>query len=284
MRYRQFAVPPLLSPWVECVWRLTGDRDPAAPAQPVCPDGCLELVIHAGDAFRARLGDGVWTRQPDRLIVGQMSQPVTLAPLGRVDVWGVRAHPWGGGIFVDGPISHLTDRIEHAGDVSPALARALADAVEEGGADDTQTVAALCRVLAPRARRLAAPDPLCVRTAARLLASPTASLAQLAGESGVSERQFERRFLASVGLTAKTFARIARFQRVCGLLDAAPETLAAAAIDAGYYDQSHLVRDVRAFAGRTPSLLLHPGTPLTEHFLRARRMSGFSKTSPLPLA
>jgi AraC-like DNA-binding protein len=284
MNYVQFPVAPQLTPWVECVWRLSGHRDEAEPAQQVFPDGCLELVIHAGDAFRARI-DGEVQTQPHRLVVGQMVQAVTLEPTGRVDVWGVRVHPWGARLFYDGPASHLTGRIEQASDITPALARALADTVHDNAGSDAEIAAALCRVLVRHAHAMAWPDPLCVDTATRLLAhSQGASIAQLAHATGLSSRQFERRFLAGVGLTPVTFARIARFQRVCGLLDAEPETLSAAAVACGYYDQSHLARDVRAFAGSTPSRLRADGSPLTEHFLRARRMSDFSKTAPATLA
>ena len=46
----------------------------------------------------------------------------------------------------------------------------------------------------------------------------------------------------------------------------------------GYYDQSHLVRDVRAFAGGTPvALRAALDGELAEYFLRARRASHFSK-------
>jgi AraC-like DNA-binding protein len=284
VRYAQFAVPPPLAPWVECVWRLTGHRSDGDSAQRVFPDGCLEWVVHAGDPFRARIDDDMRT-QPLRLAVGQMVRPVMLEPTGRVDVWGVRLHPWGGGLLFDGPVSHLTGRIEHAGDVSPALSQALADAVSETRGPDADVVSALCRVLTRRAQAIAPPDPLCVDAASRLLAvSPAASIERLAHAGGLSARQFERRFLAGIGLTPKTFARIARFQRVCTLLDAEPETLSAAALACGYYDQSHLARDVRAFAESAPSHLRRDDSPLTEHFLRARRMSGFSKTPADALA
>jgi AraC-like DNA-binding protein len=280
MRYEQFPVPAPIAPWVECVWRLTGCRDEAEPTQRVFPDGCLELVIHAGDAFRARVDGDVQT-QPDRLVVGQMVQAVTLEPTGRVEVWGVRVHPWGARLLFDGPASHLTGRIEQAADVTPGLARAFADAVHDAGRSDAATAGALCRVLVRHAHAAELPDPLCVDAATRLLAhTPGGSIARLAHAAGLSARQFERRFLAGVGLTPVTFARIARFQRVCGLLDAEPETLSAAAIACGYYDQSHLARDVRAFAGSTPSRLRTDDSPLAEHFLRARRMSDFSKTPP----
>jgi AraC-like DNA-binding protein len=80
------------------------------------------------------------------------------------------------------------------------------------------------------------------------------------------------------------FARIARFQHIAGLLDAAPDALSAAAVRCGYYDQSHLARDVRAFTGDTPASLKALDSRLTEHFLRAHRTSGFSKTHAHPLA
>jgi AraC-like DNA-binding protein len=284
MRYEQFDVPRMLTPWVECVWRLTGAASAGAPVHRVFPDGCLELVIHAGEPFLERAEDGTARQQPARLVVGQMVRPVTLEPLGRIDVWGVRLHPWGAGLLFDGPVSHLTGRIEHAADVAPDLAREL-----EHAAGDPRRVGsrldALCRVLARRVSGAALPDPLAAHTAGRLLLEPGhTSIASLAEAAGVSSRQLERRFLAAVGLTPKTFARIARFQRVCTLLDGTPETLSTAAVDCGYYDQSHLARDVRDFSGSTPAALRAPASALTEHFLRARRMSGFSKTPSASLA
>ena len=60
--------------------------------------------------------------------------------------------------------------------------------------------------------------------------------------------------------------------------DAGGEVLASVALDCGYYDQSHLVRDVRAFAGGTPvALRAALDGELAEYFLRARRTSHFSK-------
>ncbi len=48
----------------------------------------------------------------------------------------------------------------------------------------------------------------------------------------------------------KVYQRVVRFRRVFALVSAAPERgLAAAAHRAGYYDQAHLTRDFRRFAG-----------------------------------
>ena len=70
--------------------------------------------------------------------------------------------------------------------------------------------------------------------------------------------------------------RIQRFQRVFRELESGGNWVQAA-LACGYYDQAHLVRDMRQFAGETPSALLK-GDELARHFL-----SHFSKTAGRPL-
>jgi len=95
-------------------------------------------------------------------------------------------------------------------------------------------------------------DPLVTR--ATTLLSHThdeASVSAVAAVLGVSERQFERRFTARVGVTPKRFATLRRFERAVARAASAP-SLTAAALDAGYYDQSHFIREFRRFAGSSP--------------------------------
>jgi AraC-like DNA-binding protein len=116
--------------------------------------------------------------------------------------------------------------------------------------DDVSRVAVVERFLQelPFAR-----DPVVTRALERL-SDPNGrpSLAAIAAELALSERQLERRFLSRVGMMPKRFARLARFQRAVSLMDSA-SALAAVAQHAGYYDQSHFVREFRAFAGTAPA-------------------------------
>jgi AraC-like DNA-binding protein len=83
------------------------------------------------------------------------------------------------------------------------------------------------------------------------------SFAELARDAGWSRRQFTARFTRAAGLPPKTFARVLRFQRAKALLAAAGgPSLSEIALDCGYYDQAHLNRDFRAFAGCTPTELM----------------------------
>lgn len=95
-------------------------------------------------------------------------------------------------------------------------------------------------------------DPLVTRATALLSeARDEVSVASVSAALGSSERQLERRFLARVGVTPKRFATLRRFERAVARATAAT-TLTAAALDAGYYDHSHFIRDFRRFAGVSP--------------------------------
>ena len=70
---------------------------------------------------------------------------------------------------------------------------------------------------------------------------------------GVSERQLERRFAGAVGVSPKTYLRVRRFNEALRLMKTRRyPTLASIAYALGFADQSHFIRDLKAFAGVTP--------------------------------
>jgi AraC-like DNA-binding protein len=73
----------------------------------------------------------------------------------------------------------------------------------------------------------------------------------------VSERQFERRFARAIGVPPHTYIRILRFRKAMQLIKANQfERLSDVAYDLSYADQSHFIKDVKAFTGCTPSRLV----------------------------
>jgi AraC-like DNA-binding protein len=82
----------------------------------------------------------------------------------------------------------------------------------------------------------------------------SARVEPLMDETGWSRRHVTERFRRQLGITPKAYARIQRFQHATALLmdEREKRTLADVAMDAGYYDQSHLTRDFAALAGMTP--------------------------------
>ena len=94
----------------------------------------------------------------------------------------------------------------------------------------------------------APPDPL----AEAAMRAPAAGA--LARASGYSPRHLRRRLLAATGLTPKRLGRIGRMQRA--LSAGQGESWARTAAEHGWYDEAHMVNDVRDLAGETPHALL----------------------------
>ncbi len=87
-----------------------------------------------------------------------------------------------------------------------------------------------------------------------LLAAPGARVDTVAQLLGWSRRRLVQHFTAFTGLSPKTYARIARFRR---LLESGHDNggngWVSRSIDAGYYDQAHMIRDFTSFVGLPPT-------------------------------
>jgi AraC-like DNA-binding protein len=96
-------------------------------------------------------------------------------------------------------------------------------------------------------------------SALRLLRSrPDLDIAEIAREIGWSRKHLADRIQNAVGVGPRSFRRLLRFQQLVELLGEAekPVDWAALACEAGYFDQSHMIREFREFSGLTPGAYL----------------------------
>ena len=80
------------------------------------------------------------------------------------------------------------------------------------------------------------------------------TIGMLSRETGYSECYIRRIFRQIHGISPKEFERFVRFQAFLNEITAAPKEADSeeTALNCGYYDQSHMLKDFRAFAGTTP--------------------------------
>jgi AraC-like DNA-binding protein len=94
------------------------------------------------------------------------------------------------------------------------------------------------------------------------------ALAQLVGATGnmpieqvadlgcLSLKQFERKCRERIGLPPKVFARLIRFSNAYRLRETRPDlSWTQISYASGYFDQMHLIRDFKEFAGVTPGII-----------------------------
>jgi AraC-like DNA-binding protein len=83
------------------------------------------------------------------------------------------------------------------------------------------------------------------------------NLEKTAKEACLSHRQFEKRFVQQIGITPKYYARICRFYKAYELKEHHPNLdWLSVAVQTGYNDYQHLVKDFKQFAGTTPNILI----------------------------
>lgn len=204
------------------LWRAQGEGGA------VLPDGCMDLLWVDGRLLVAGPDTGP---HPAGEVPGGAFAGIRLAPGTAPALLGVPAH-------------ELRDRRVELADLWPAReVRRLAGLVA-GRADPRTGLEALA------ARRAAPPDPLAAEVVARLRAGEP--VAGIASAVGLGERQLRRRSLDAFGYGPRTLGRILRLRRALALAGAGLP-YAEVAHTAGYADQAHLAREVRALAGTTLS-------------------------------
>jgi AraC-like DNA-binding protein len=82
------------------------------------------------------------------------------------------------------------------------------------------------------------------------------SIEKMASLSCLSIKQFERKCKVRIGMNPKMYARILKFSKAYRLHEAFPQlSWTTIAYEAGYYDQMHMIRDFKVFAGVNPSVI-----------------------------
>jgi len=206
-----------------------------------------------------------------------MTGPILISPTGILELAGIRFHPGGTLPFVRTPMHEITDQVTELSGISPHLERQLLSASSDFKTLN-ERIAAIESVLIDNLMRSKLNSQTLTLAAKVVADRGLVSVDQLSRDAGISARQLERRFLNEVGLGPKMLSRIMRFQQVFRAVESCEGAWAPVAVECGYYDQAHLIRDFNQFAHQTPGVLFAQQTPLTESFTRKSRMSDFYNT------
>lgn len=235
--YRELAPPAALAPFVRALWDFA-----AAPTQPpgsfvLPPDGGLSLAVVA-------------EARPTLRLVGPRLRPLTVPVYPGAQIRGVRFRPHAAGALLALAPADWVDRLDTAAGVEGALAELVAGAASVDAARE-----AVLAELAGRAADAPAPDPAVgAAIDAVEAAGGRCTVGHMAERAAVGVRTLQRRFRRATGLSPKPYARLRRFLLAAGnVLRADPHAWGRVAIEHGYADQAHFVRECVAMTGMTPS-------------------------------
>lgn len=218
------------------------------------------LILNLGDAVRITGGDGLQLvlRAGEGFVAGVHLRPALSHSSGAQRGLQVQLPLVSLRRLLGVPMDQLQDRVLDLRTLWGAAAAGQLGELVESRATEAQ-VGCLDRLLAQRL--LAAPvlDRRTLAALSLLRAAPALDIRAVADRVGWSRKHLANRIEDAVGVGPRSFRRLLRFQQLQqqlrGLPNAAIEW-AVQAQQAGYCDQSHLIREFRELAGFSPGEFL----------------------------
>ncbi len=244
-----------LAEFVDQFWLYAGYRPPHR-FERLLPSGTVEMVISLkSTTLRCYDPETLALRKSARgpLVSGLHSAFYAVDTEQQFDMIGVHFRPGGAGAVLGLPAGEIEDDDVPLEVVWGGVAEELNERLLEA-ATPQRRFTILENALARRVRPERRPHAV-VRSALRHLEQWDAPIAvgEMAAGVGWSQRRFIRTFQDEVGIPPKIYGRIRRFQGALRRIQAGKSfDWAYLALDCGYYDQAHLIRDFRAFSGLTP--------------------------------
>jgi AraC-like DNA-binding protein len=234
----RFAPGPELAPYIAHFWTVRWDLRGRPPfIAETLPHPCVHLLFERGRAQVAGLSTRIFRRR----LVGQAR------------VFGVKFRPAAFHPVLRAPVSRLRDRVLALTSVFGRESNVLKHAIL--GEPDVRRCVELAQDfllerLPPMPKATAEVRDLVERLA---VDQAITRVDQAAALLGVDVRRLQRRFNAAVGLSPKWVIQRYRLHEAAERLaqDEAPD-FAGLALQLGYFDQSHFVRDFKAVLGRAP--------------------------------
>ncbi len=247
---RVFPAGEKVSAFVKCFWQL--EKPGGYLHERLLPNGETQLIFHYGNPFSESYGGMQAGLQPHSLICGQFTTFKDIFSYGQAGLLGVVFHPYASNALFGIPAHHFTH-----------LTVGLTE-VEKGLHDIGMRVAAAQTL----PQRLMLIEDFILRRMRvvnqrhfAMIRKSVEMLSQFSSETGpgevarslfVGERQFERLFKDYVGITPGRFAGLSRFHKALGLFPTS-QSLTSIALESGYYDQAHFIREFRNISGDKPS-------------------------------
>jgi AraC-like DNA-binding protein len=263
VRYLSRAPRPVLASSVDRLWFVSDP--PPHPRARVLPSGTLELVVNLAED-EIRVYDPAARRvqrYPGAIVSGALTSSFGIDPCEHGSSIGVHFKPGGAFAFLGVPAFELADAHVDLEGLWGRRARVLRDRLRAAPLSEKFTILedALLDCLVRPVRR----HPV-VPFALTELSRSDVAVRTVAERAGLSHRRLVEVFRAEVGMTPKTFSRVRRFERAVARArgSAVAPDWASLALECGYFDQSHMIRDFVALSGLTPLELFRRASAIKE--------------------
>ncbi len=265
MTYYEIKPGQLLQQYIKCYYVYESSSH-LTFEDTVFPSGCMEIIFN--------LGAGNWQTQPAETFVthasielwGQLSRPLPVRSIGCNTMLGVRFYPHAAASLLPDKASLFNNQVIDYRDIANQSIHTLQTQLLETSTWNKRIALLetyLLQQLQQAGKRL---DKVAVlKDLMHELRHQDVydTMETIAARYGISARYMQQLFLQYTGLTPKLYSQINRFQHSLRLVTNRQTSLTDIAYECGYADQSHFIKEFKAFTGTTPSGYSINNSPVT---------------------
>jgi AraC-like DNA-binding protein len=256
---REYKPSQDLAPYIEFFWG--GQFNTFSTdlfSQRVVPNGYVELIIHLSDLHCELLDSKSFSSTPEFLIIGLYSLPYQVNFKGVVDTFGIRFKPEGLHQIFGVPASEL---LHNYTDFENLSLKAIRDHFK--GVRKQENISHMIKMTENFFRKNLDGNKInlnYLNMAAELIRKSDGliSVEEISNKVYISKRQLEREFKQKIGLSPKTYMRLARLNKVNRIIQEGKRIdLTEISYVCGYSDQAHFIRDFKNFTGTAPKIFIN---------------------------
>lgn len=243
-----------LANYIKWYWTMEEFENPDNSPQIVYPEGTSELIFHYGESFEAEfLGEGKII-QPKVSFCTQKSKTAFVSPRGNIGAFVVGFTPFGASAFFKLPYHEIINKNIELSDFMGDSVNWLHCAVANAATFEERIIIIEEFLI----KRLVNDNLFEINTLERGIKALNVKenkfdVDVISDAACVSNRHLDRLFKKRIGLTPKQYIKIARFNKAIDIMkNKYDNNFTQIALDAGFYDQSHLTNNFIEFVGITP--------------------------------
>ena len=248
-----FEAHPDLAPFVKCFWNLESPREETPVSNTIVPDGCMKLIFHYKDPYRYHPANQPVTILPRCFLIGQLTGPYEVEPMGETGTFFVCFRP-------NGFLPFTTASIKSMENTAVPLQELFGVSGQQYGEQILKANSTVERIqisesfLLTKLTEAGTFDSLVESTIDTIFsAGGRLSVSELSDIKQVSRRQLVRKFSSTIGLSPKQLSKTVRLQAALKtLLVKEDANFTSLAYENEYFDQAHFIKDFKEFTGLTP--------------------------------
>lgn len=253
MNHKIFEPQENLKEWVKCYWTLESDFENTPKKNTIIPDGTMKLIFHYGDTYKHHFDNNTSSILPKCFLIGQLTKPYIVEPLGVTGSFVVRFQPNGFLPFCKLSIKSIQNTAIPLEKLFGLEGKLLGDEILNANSTD-ERIECIEAFLINKLKHKNTIDSIVKSTIDTILAvNGQHSVDTLSKQNNTSRRQLTRKFSSTIGLSPKQLSKTVRIQHALkSMLNNQFTSLTDLAYENEYFDQAHFIKDFKEFTGLTP--------------------------------